>query len=141
MRMRKRAEIQKRDAKVAGNPTTTTPTNSHTTPIPQTYASHSPDDLTAWLACLTAPEVVQDPSYVNNALIRQDIRETFLCGGWYTDTNGMVEMTTIYPDYLDGRTPHVNIMVHKAWTEAGNGFVHTVRSILADSTKLELRHI
>ena len=76
MRMRKRAEIQKRDAKVAGNPITTTSTNPHTTPISKTHASHSPDDLTAWLTCLTAPEVVQDPFYVNNALIRQDIRET-----------------------------------------------------------------
>ena len=62
-----------------------------------------------------------------------DDSETFLRGGWYTDSNGIVEVTTVYPGYYDGRTPHVHIMVHKDWTESTNGFVHIMRSIPADS--------
>ena len=61
-----------------------------------------------------------------------DDSETFLRGGWYTDSNGMVEVTTVYPGFYDGRTPHVHIMVHKDWTQSENGFVHIVRSISAD---------
>ena len=61
-----------------------------------------------------------------------DHTETFLRGGWYTDENGMVEVTTVYPGYYDGRTPHVHIMVHKDWTESTNGFVHIVHYVLVD---------
>ena len=49
--------------------------------------------------------------------------ETFLRGGWYTDSNGIVEITTVYPGYYTGRTPHVHMMVHKSWTQSANGFV------------------
>ena len=60
-----------------------------------------------------------------------DHTETFLRGGWYTDENGMVEVTTVYPGYYDGRTPHVHIMVHKDWTESTNGFVQIVHLVSA----------
>jgi len=61
-----------------------------------------------------------------------DHSETWLRGGWYTDSNGMVEVTTVYPGYYDGRTTHVHIMVHKDWTQSENGSVHTMHSISAD---------
>ena len=61
-----------------------------------------------------------------------DEQETWLRGGWYTDANGMVEVTTVHPGYYDGRTPHVHIMVHKDWTQSDNGFVHTRLSISTD---------
>lgn len=58
--------------------------------------------------------------------------ETWLRGGWHTDSNGIVEITTNYPGYYTGRTSHVHIMVHKDWTESANGFVHDVPSISED---------
>jgi len=61
-----------------------------------------------------------------------DHSETFLRGGWYTDSNGMVEVTTVYPGYYNGRTTHVHLMVHKDWTQSENGFVNTVRSVSVD---------
>jgi len=50
-----------------------------------------------------------------------DGAESWLRGGWYTDANGMVELTTVYPGHYPGRSPHVHLMVHKDWTEAANG--------------------
>lgn len=61
-----------------------------------------------------------------------DSSETFLRGGWYTDSNGVVEVTTVYPGYYDGRTPHVHIMVHKDWTESANGFVYSAHLIFVN---------
>ena len=61
-----------------------------------------------------------------------DSSETWLRGGWYTDGNGMVEVTTIYPGYYPGRSPHIHLMVHKDWIQSANGFVHAVRSIPVD---------
>lgn len=58
--------------------------------------------------------------------------ETWLRGGWYTDENGMVEVTTVYPGYYDGRCPHVHIMVHNDWSQSTNGFVNLVPSTPAD---------
>jgi len=58
--------------------------------------------------------------------------ETWLRGGWYTDANGMVEITTVYPGYYEGRTPHIHLMVRKDWIQSANGFVNVVRSISAD---------
>lgn len=58
-----------------------------------------------------------------------DSSETFLRGGWHTDTNGMVEITTVFPGFYTGRTTHVHIMVHKDWTQSDNGFVNGVPSI------------
>ena len=59
-------------------------------------------------------------------------KETWLRGGWYTDTNGIVEMTTIYPGYYTGRAPHIHLMVHKDWIQSENGYVHVVHSIPVD---------
>jgi len=47
--------------------------------------------------------------------------ETWLRGGWYTDANGIVEVSTIYPGYYTGRAPHIHIMVHKDWSQSPNG--------------------
>lgn len=49
--------------------------------------------------------------------------ETFLRGGWATNENGLVEITTIYPGFYSGRTPHIHTMVHLNWTESANGYV------------------
>ena len=57
--------------------------------------------------------------------------ETWLRGGWYTDTNGMVEIATIYPGYYTGRAPHIHLMIHKDWSQSENGFVHVMRPIPA----------
>ena len=61
-----------------------------------------------------------------------DNSETFLRGGWHTDSNGIVELTTVYPGYYTGRTPHVHIMVRTNWTESANGFVYVLYSTSAD---------
>jgi len=55
--------------------------------------------------------------------------ETFLRGGWYTDSNGIVEITTNHPGYYTGRAPHIHIMVHKDWSESANGFVYNLPPI------------
>jgi protocatechuate 3,4-dioxygenase beta subunit len=47
--------------------------------------------------------------------------ETFLRGGWHTDANGIVELTTIFPGFYAGRAPHIHAMVHKDWVMADNG--------------------
>jgi protocatechuate 3,4-dioxygenase beta subunit len=47
--------------------------------------------------------------------------ETFLRGGWYTDENGIVELSTIFPGFYAGRAPHIHTMVHKDWILAENG--------------------
>ena len=59
-----------------------------------------------------------------------DTSETFLRGGWNTDSNGVVEITTIYPGFYTGRTPHVHIMVRTNWTESTNGFVSNASSMV-----------
>ena len=63
---------------------------------------------------------------------RVNTKETWLRGGWYTDANGMVEVTTIYPGYYSHRCPHIHFMVHKDWIQSVNGFVHVAGSISAD---------
>ncbi|KAG5651076.1 hypothetical protein H0H81_009964 [Sphagnurus paluster] len=52
--------------------------------------------------------------------------ETFLRGGYYTDANGIVELTTLYPGYYDGRTAHIHTMVHKDWQQNANGTLTSV---------------
>ncbi|KII92614.1 hypothetical protein PLICRDRAFT_478582 [Plicaturopsis crispa FD-325 SS-3] len=47
--------------------------------------------------------------------------ETFLRGGWITNPNGVVELTTIYPGYYEGRTPHIHVTSHLNWSVADNG--------------------
>ena len=59
--------------------------------------------------------------------------ETWLRGGWHTDSSGIVELTTLYPGFYTGRTPHIHIMVRTNWTESANGFVDIVSSICADT--------
>jgi len=50
-----------------------------------------------------------------------DRLQTWLRGGWYTDANGIVEVSTIYPGYYTGRAPHIHIMVHNNWAQSTNG--------------------
>ena len=47
--------------------------------------------------------------------------ETFGRGGWPTNSNGIVELTTIYPGYYAGRTAHIHTMVHLNWEKSENG--------------------
>lgn len=67
----------------------------------------------------------EDPSMFNGT-------EYWLRGGWYTDLNGMVEFTTVYPGFYWLRAPHIHVMVHKDLVQSENGFVHVMRSIPAD---------
>jgi len=156
MRMARRAELQRREARAMGN-------SIH---VPRAHYSTIQNTT-----CVTAPEVTEGPYYVNNELVRGDITEsqqgvkllmdfgvmdtstctpmnntfveiwhanalglygayststvnrleTWLRGGWYTDANGIVEISTIYPGYYTGRAPHIHIMVHKDWTQSANG--------------------
>jgi len=171
--------MQRREAKAAGrSPNVARATTPYYTSIQNS-------------TCLTAPEVVEGPYYVNNELVRSDIRETqgglkllmdfgvmdtttctamnntlveiwhanatgeygtydtanfdgtetWLRGGWYTDANGVVEITTVYPGYYTGRTPHIHIMVHKDWSQSTNGtlishsgsLVHTGQAFFNES--------
>jgi hypothetical protein len=52
--------------------------------------------------------------------------ETFLRGGYFTDANGIVEITTLYPGFYEGRTAHIHAMVHTNWTQNANGSVHYI---------------
>lgn len=47
--------------------------------------------------------------------------ETFLRGGYFTDDAGVVELTTIYPGFYQGRTAHIHAMVHLDWAQDENG--------------------
>ncbi|KAI3605240.1 hypothetical protein WG66_013136 [Moniliophthora roreri] len=47
--------------------------------------------------------------------------ETFLRGGLPTDSNGIVEITTLYPGYYQGRTIHIHTMFHIGYETAPNG--------------------
>lgn len=38
--------------------------------------------------------------------------ETFLRGFQITDANGRVELTTVYPGWYSGRTPHIHVRIH-----------------------------
>ncbi|KAF8066595.1 Intradiol ring-cleavage dioxygenase, partial [Lyophyllum atratum] len=48
-------------------------------------------------------------------------KETFLRGGYYTNANGIVELTTSYPGYYQGRAAHIHTMLHKTWSQNANG--------------------
>ena len=58
--------------------------------------------------------------------------ESWLRGGYYTDSTGIVELTTIYPGFYTGRSPHIHMMVRTNWTQSTNGFAHAVFSASAD---------
>ena len=62
--------------------------------------------------------------------------ETFLRGGWQTDENGIVELTTLYPGFYAGRAPHIHTMVHKDWVMSENGWVILVHLYSAKVSKL-----
>ncbi|KAL1742386.1 Intradiol ring-cleavage dioxygenase, partial [Schizophyllum fasciatum] len=47
--------------------------------------------------------------------------ETFNRGGFPTDENGIVEFTTIYTGFYEGRCPHYHTMVHLDWSMSDNG--------------------
>ncbi|KAJ1560589.1 hypothetical protein HK405_006576 [Cladochytrium tenue] len=48
-------------------------------------------------------------------------QETFLRGWVYTDSNGVAEMTTVYPGFYEGRAPHIHMAIHTGGSEADNG--------------------
>ncbi|KAF5332126.1 hypothetical protein D9611_008108 [Ephemerocybe angulata] len=47
--------------------------------------------------------------------------QSFLRGGYFTDSNGIVELTTIYPGFYQGRTAHIHALVHNNWKGNTNG--------------------
>ena len=46
---------------------------------------------------------------------------TWLRGGYATDDDGVVELTTIFPGFYSGRTTHVHLMVRTGWEQSENG--------------------
>ncbi|RDB16624.1 hypothetical protein Hypma_002849 [Hypsizygus marmoreus] len=48
-------------------------------------------------------------------------KETFLRGGYFTNAKGIVEITTIYPGFYQGRTAHIHTMLHNNWVKSANG--------------------
>ncbi|KAG9229792.1 dioxygenase [Amylocarpus encephaloides] len=48
---------------------------------------------------------------------------TFLRGMWPTDTNGMMEMKTIYPGFYIERAIHIHAQVHTDWVLHENGTI------------------
>ena len=59
----------------------------------------------------------------SSSLVRN---ETFLRGGHATESGGVVELTTIYPGYYSGRTPHIHTMVHMNYSTSANGWVYVL---------------
>ncbi|CAE6471955.1 hypothetical protein ACGC1H_003826 [Rhizoctonia solani] len=47
----------------------------------------------------------------------------FLRGGYATNSEGMVEFSSVYPGFYTGRTVHIHIMVHTNYSVASNGSV------------------
>lgn len=47
--------------------------------------------------------------------------ETFARGGYATNSQGIVELITVYPGYYTGRAPHIHTMVHLNWAASENG--------------------
>ncbi|KAJ3506939.1 hypothetical protein NLJ89_g6581 [Agrocybe chaxingu] len=53
-----------------------------------------------------------------------DVKEdTFLRGGHFTNDQGIVELTTSYPGFYQGRTAHIHAMVHKNSQQQSNGTI------------------
>lgn len=48
-------------------------------------------------------------------------KESFLRGGYFTNDDGVVEITTLYPGFYQGRTTHIHAMVHTNWAARDNG--------------------
>lgn len=55
---------------------------------------------------------------------------TWLRGMWPTDSNGVMEMATIFPGFYVERTIHIHVQVHTEWTLRSNGTItsSTIRS-------------
>ncbi|CUA68574.1 hypothetical protein RSOLAG22IIIB_13751 [Rhizoctonia solani] len=48
---------------------------------------------------------------------------SFLRGGYATNSEGMVEFSTVYPGFYTGRTVHIHTMVHTNYSVATNGSI------------------
>ncbi|KAF2691480.1 protocatechuate 3 [Lentithecium fluviatile CBS 122367] len=48
---------------------------------------------------------------------------TWLRGMWPTDSNGVMEMATIFPGFYVERTIHIHVQVHTDWSIRGNGTI------------------
>lgn len=48
---------------------------------------------------------------------------TWLRGMWPTDSNGVMEMATIFPGFYVERTIHIHVQVHTDWILRGNGTI------------------
>ncbi|KAL5512182.1 hypothetical protein ACEPAG_3467 [Sanghuangporus baumii] len=46
---------------------------------------------------------------------------TWLRGGYPTDSTGTVSLCTLYPGFYPGRTIHIHTMVHTDWSQSPNG--------------------
>ncbi|CAE6481167.1 unnamed protein product [Rhizoctonia solani] len=50
-------------------------------------------------------------------------QESFLRGGYATNSEGMVEFLTTYPGFYTGRTVHIHTMIHTNYSVATNGLI------------------
>ncbi|CAA7267331.1 unnamed protein product [Cyclocybe aegerita] len=50
-------------------------------------------------------------------------KDTFLRGGHFTNDQGIIELTTIYPGFYRGRTAHIHTMIHKDSEQQANGTI------------------
>ncbi|CAE6417760.1 unnamed protein product [Rhizoctonia solani] len=50
-------------------------------------------------------------------------QESFLRGGYATNSEGMVEFFTTYPGFYTGRTVHIHTMIHTNYSVATNGSI------------------
>ncbi|EUC55711.1 protocatechuate-dioxygenase beta subunit protein, putative [Rhizoctonia solani AG-3 Rhs1AP] len=48
---------------------------------------------------------------------------SFLRGGYATNSEGMVEFSSVYPGFYTGRTVHIHTMVHTNYSVASNGSI------------------
>ncbi|TVY83759.1 hypothetical protein LSUE1_G004559 [Lachnellula suecica] len=69
---------------------------------------------------------------------------TFLRGMWPTNSEGMMEMQTIYPGFYVGRAIHIHAQVHTNWTLAENGTIASGNTVstgqlyMPEETNVEL---
>lgn len=54
---------------------------------------------------------------------------TFLRGMWPTDSDGMMEMKTIYPGFYIERAIHIHAQVHTNWTLHSNGTIESGNTV------------
>ncbi|KAL8279423.1 hypothetical protein RQP46_008235 [Phenoliferia psychrophenolica] len=90
------------------------------------FLSAAPATYTALAntTCVTAPEVMEGPYYINDELVRTDLTEDQpgvplrLAG---IDDTYLIYIETIYPGFYTGRTIHVHVMIHTDYAIADNG--------------------